>query len=261
DGTARWFRDETMEVFDKGGTFLFRQGIMLDITVSKQTEEMLRLHRDRLAALSRQLLTVRETEQRAIGRELHDQIGQMLTAVQITLEMLPQLPAELAARKLERAREITQELLDRVSLLSLKLRPPMLDDQGLLPALLWHVRRYHEQSGLEVNFQHTDLKDKRFEPEIETTAYRVIQESLTNIARHAQATLVKIDIAVGEEDIEIHIWDNGKGFDPVAAYKKNRGLGGMRERINLLSGRIWIESKPGLGTHIAVHIPVKEMAQ
>jgi signal transduction histidine kinase len=256
DGDVRWILDDTMEVFDPEGRFLFRQGIMLDITSSKQAEELLRLQRDRLAELSRQLVAVREKEQRAIGRELHDQIGQMLTALRITLDTLPHLPPETALQKVTRAAEITDELLDRVSSLSLKLRPSMLDDQGLLPALLWHIRHYQEQSGLQVVFKHKGLREKRFDPEIETTIYRVVQESLTNVARHARATLVNLDIDVNHEQFIVHLRDNGQGFDPVAAFKKNRGLGGMRERVILLHGKLWIESKNGSGTHLSLHLPM-----
>jgi signal transduction histidine kinase len=134
----------------------------------------------------------------------------------------------------------------------------MLDDQGLLPALLWHIRHYQEQSGLQVMFKHTGLREKRFDPEIETTIYRVIQESLTNVARHAQATLIQVDIEVDSDQFTVHIRDNGQGFDPVGALKKNRGLGGMRERVVLLHGKLWIESRPGSGTHIALRLPIGE---
>lgn len=134
----------------------------------KRDEEELRLHRDRLAELSRKLLEAQESERRAIGRELHDQFGQLLTALKLTLETAALLPAHAAQAKLTQALELTSDLLSRTSRLSLDLRPPMLDDFGLVPALLWHINRFEEQSGIHVTFTHYDVQGRRFNPEIET---------------------------------------------------------------------------------------------
>jgi len=229
-----------------------------DITESKEAEGELRLHRDRLAELSRRLVEAHETEQRAIGRELHDQIGQMLTALKLTLDIAAQLPAEEAAQKFVTAQELVDDLMSRVSRLSLELRPPMLDDLGLIPALLWHITRHQEQTGIEIDFKHGNVEGKRFDPEIETTAYRIVQESLTNVARHAQATRVRLEVRGGGGMIEIQIEDNGQGFDPDIALAKNRGLGGMRERVNLLGGTFQIESQVGAGTKKLIRLPIQE---
>ncbi|MBI5826041.1 MAG: PAS domain S-box protein [Chloroflexi bacterium] len=221
----------------------------------------LRLSRDRLAELSRRLVEIHETEQRAIGRELHDQIGQMLTALKLTLEIAAQLPAETAAKKLIGAQELVDDLMSRVSRLSLELRPPMLDDLGLIPALLWHITRFQEQTHINVEFKHGDIEGKRFDPEIETTAYRVAQESLTNVARHARATRVRLKVQIRGGWMEIQIEDNGVGFDPQTALAKNRGLGGMRERINLLGGSFEIESQAGAGAKKLIRLPIQENPQ
>ncbi|HLA08193.1 MAG TPA: PAS domain S-box protein, partial [Anaerolineales bacterium] len=197
--------------------------------VSIQNARLLKetsLRRDRLVELSRQLVQTQETESRTIGRELHDQIGQMLTALKLTLDIAAQLPAEEAAQKFVTAQELVDDLMSRVSRLSLELRPPMLDDLGLIPALLWHITRHQEQTGIEIDFKHGNVEGKRFDPEIETTAYRIVQESLTNVARHAQATRVRLEVRGGGGMIEIQIEDNGQGFDPDIALAKNRGLGG-----------------------------------
>lgn len=231
---------------------------MIDITERKLAQEELRLSRDRLAELSRRLAETRENEARAIGRELHDQIGQMLTAMKITLDLAGQLPAEASAKKIAQAQELTADLLARVSALSLELRPPMLDDLGLLPALLWHVNRYQEQNGIEVEFKHGGIEGKRFAPEIETAAYRCVQESLTNVARHARAARVRLEFRRRGEEMEIQIEDDGVGFDPNAALAKNRGLGGMRERVGLAGGMFEIESEAGKGARMTIRLPWKE---
>jgi len=258
DGEVRWFLDEVMNVRDADGKLVYRQGIMLDITDRKQAEQELRLSRDRLADLSRRLVQTREAEARAIGRELHDQIGQMLTAIKINLDLLPDLPPERAAKKMEQALGIVTELLNRVSRLSLELRPPMLDDLGLVPALMWQIRHHQEQSGTRVDFRHSGVEGVRFDPEIETTLYRVVQEALTNVARHAQATRVKLEVNARGGQLEVQIKDDGQGFDPKIALVKNRGISGMRERVNLLNGSFQIESEPGHGTRISARLPLQE---
>lgn len=258
DGTVRWFLDEVMNVSREDGKFLFRQGIMLDITDRKQAEQELRRSRDQLAHLSRRLVEAHERERRAIARELHDQLGQMLTSIRITLNILPKLRPELAAKKIQRTREITDELLTRVSRLSLELRPYLLDDLGLLPALRWYVSQFQEQSNIEVDFRSEGVEGQRFSPETETTAYRIIQEALTNAARHAHASRILLQLQAGNGQLEIHIQDDGQGFDRDSAFAKNHGLNGMRERVNLMSGSFRVETQPGSGTDILVQLPLKE---
>lgn len=218
----------------------------------------LRLRGDQLTDLSRRLVEAYETQQRTIGRELHDQIGQMLTALKLTLKVAPQLPMEKAKKKLARAQEILDDLLQRVSQLSLELRPPMLDDLGLVPALVWCVNRFQEQAQIEVDFKHSGLETRRFEPETETTAYRVVQEALTNAARHAHATRVRLEVRARGGQLEIRIEDDGQGFDPQAAFEKHRGLSGMRERVGLLNGRFKIDTQAGKGTLVSVELPLGE---
>ncbi len=218
--------------------------------------EETRLSRDRLAELSKKLVEAHETEARAIGRELHDQVGQMLTALKLTLEIAPQLPAEAAAKKYVQAQELLDDLMSRVSALSLELRPPMLDDLGLVPALLWLVNRFHEQTQIVVDFKHSGVEGRRFISEIETTAYRVTQEALTNVARHAQVGRARLEVRVRGEEMEIQISDNGAGFDVESALAKNRGLGGIRERVQLVGGSFRVQSE--VGTRIFIALPLKD---
>ncbi len=222
--------------------------------------EETRLNNDRLAELSRRLVETRESEARAIGRELHDQFGQILTAMKITLDLAGQLPADAAAAKIGQAQTFAADLLDRVSRLSLQLRPPMLDDLGLIPALTWQVNRFQEETGVAVEFEHRGVEGIRFTSEIETTAYRVAQESLTNVARHSRGTRVRLEVQKRGAGMEIQIEDDGVGFDPVAALALNRGLGGMRERVQLVGGTFEIESAPGKGSRKTMRLPWKERA-
>jgi len=224
----------------------------------KRAEEELRLSHNRLKELSRQLIEAQEIERRTIGRELHDQFGQMLTALKLTLETAAQLPPQIAQTKLAQALELTNDLLTRTSRLSLDLRPPMLDDFGLIPALLWHINRFEEQSGIRVNFTHTDIQKQRFAPEIEITAYRVIQEALTNTARHAGANRIRLEVRAGSGELTIEIEDDGKGFDPQQALAKRRGLNSMRERVALAGGSFQIQSRPGDGSRLFIRLPLKE---
>lgn len=237
-----------------------------DVTESRLAERELRLSRDRLKELSRRLAQARETEARAIGRELHDQIGQMLTAMKITLDLAGQLPADAAAKRIEQARDLAGDLLQRVSRLSLELRPPMLDDLGLIPALVWHVTQYQESTGIQVDFKHDGVEGRRFAAEVETAAYRIVQEALTNAARHAGAGRIRLEVRAepgqsvlaGGECMELRIEDDGAGFDPESALAKNRGLGGMRERAHLVGGTFEIKSEKDRGTKILIRLPLLE---
>ncbi|MEW5942136.1 MAG: PAS domain-containing protein, partial [Chloroflexota bacterium] len=257
-GKLDWVRWEIRPWYESsggiGGIILFSEVI----TERRQAQEEIRLHRDRLAELSKKLVEVHETESRAIGRELHDQIGQMLTALKLTVEVAMQLPPDQALQKAVQGRALIDELMARVSSLSLELRPPMLDDLGLVPALLWHVNRFQEQTRVEVDFKHSGVEGKRFGAEIETTAYRVVQESLTNVARHARATRARLEVRAGDGEMEIQIADDGAGFDVESAFAKQRGLGAMRERVQLVGGSFQVESQVGKGARKIVRLPLKE---
>lgn len=244
------------EVMEQDGERYFLSEFV-NLTAVKRVEADLRVSRDRLVELSRRLVEAREREARAIARELHDEIGQSLTALQITLDLAPQVAAERRPALLARAQHLTAELLDKVSQLSQGLRPPMLDDLGLLPALLWLVERFQEQSGLPIDLRYVGPEGRRFPPEIEMTAYRFVQEALTNVARHAHGTRVRVWLQAGEADLRVQIDDDGQGFDQAAALAQNRGLSGLHERVDLVAGQFQIESQPGRGTRLTALLPLQ----
>jgi signal transduction histidine kinase len=219
--------------------------------------------RDRLENHSLQLVQVQEAERRRIARELHDEIGQSLTALRLSLEMCEQLPPEASAARLRDARRRVDELVGRVRELSLNLRPAMLDDLGLLPALLWHFDRYTAQTGIAVVFKHSGLEGRRFASELETAAYRITQEALTNVARHARVREATVRLWTQSGSLCVQIEDHGTGFDPKAVLRAGHssGLSGMRERASLLGGRLVLDSIPGVGTHLTVEFPLPHKQQ
>jgi len=210
--------------------------------------------------LSRQVIKAQENERRAIGRELHDEIGQTLTGLKILVEMVQRQSVETSREKLIQMQDVVGELIDHVNALSLDLRPPMLDDLGLLPALLWFIDRYTSRMNVTVAFQHDGLQNKRLTPAVETAVYRLVQEALTNIARHAKVDTAMVRIMVSEIYLELSVEDQGAGFDVQAAFERSDALGlnGMRERVRLLDGDLKVDSTPGVGTRIFIRLPLNE---
>jgi signal transduction histidine kinase len=219
--------------------------------------EEVRAGRERLEALSRRLVEVQEAERRSVSRELHDEIGQLLTGLKLVLEMGSRGRTEAMKAQLKEAQVLVSDLMERVRDLSLNLRPAMLDDLGLLPALLWHVERYSVQTHVQVDFQHSGL-ERRLAPEIETAVYRIVQEALTNVARHAGVQEAAVRLWADQQTLGVQIQDRGPGFDPEAVLSgmASSGLMGMRERALLLGGRFTVESSPGEGTRVQAELPI-----
>jgi len=219
--------------------------------------EQVRLGRERLKGLSKKLVEVQENERSSLARELHDQIGQVLTGLQFSLESSKNLSGEALKHSLEESQGLIKSLMGQIRENSLSLRPTMLDDLGLLPTLLWHFERYQKQTGIQVLFSHLGF-DRRLSQEVETAIYRVIQEALTNIARYARVQEAEVSLTLDENSISISIIDHGSGFEPGKTLESNRtfGLTGMRERVNLLGGQLEIQSAPQVGTQVQVVLPI-----
>lgn len=238
------------------------------LTYSNQVEkarlfEAVNQQRTQLRTLTQKLNEVQENERRALARELHDEIGQALTAIQINLAAIQkELPANNFVRIRERATEATllaDQILDQVRELALDLRPPMLDDLGLGPTLRWYLKRYSTRLKIEAELTMVGLEARPI-PEIETTLYRVIQEALTNTARHAAASKVCVQLTCDESSVVVVVEDNGQGFDMAevlarAGQPNGMGLLGMRERVTLLGGHFEIEAQPAQGTRLTFRIP------
>ncbi|HEY7023131.1 MAG TPA: PAS domain S-box protein [Ktedonobacterales bacterium] len=239
----------------------------LEQRVHERTRELAGANRS-LRRLSRQVMEVQETERRRIARELHDEIGQALTGVKMMIETAARRTGTNGANTngantTERqgsaldVREAIDDALSRVRELSLDLRPAMLDSLGLLPTLLWRFENYTSQTGIQVEFHHIGL-DQRFAPEVETGAYRIVQEALTNVARHAAVPIVRVQVMAADTMLHIYIIDEGAGFEAEEAIAAglSTGLVGMRERATLLGGVFLVSSTPGGGTTIEVELPL-----
>lgn len=216
---------------------------------------------ERLQHLSQRLLQAQEHERRHLARELHDEVGQSLTGLRMVLELADRLPPEERAAQLAEAHRITQDLIAQIRAISLDLRPAMLDDMGLLPALIWQIKRYREQTGITVELRHWGL-EQRLPLAIETVAYRVIQEALTNIARHAGVDTAHVTVLASHAQVLVQVRDAGCGFvlGDALAHGNSSGLAGMQERVALLGGTLSIETGPGLGTAITVDLPLNKEA-
>ena len=210
-----------------------------------------------LEKLSRQLVNVQEEERKRLSRELHDEVGEIVTGLSFSLQMIPLLKGEDADNSLLRATDLVKELSDKIRNLTLALRPPMLDDLGLLPTLKWHFDRYESRNSIKVQFEHFRI-DRRFTSEHETTVYRIVQEALTNVARHSGSKEVYVRITYEDYSIVIFIENVGKPFDVNAAFNAGitSGLAGMRERALSLGGTFSIQSTIQLGTSLEVTLPV-----
>jgi len=215
---------------------------------------------ERLRLLSRKLMEVQEAERRFLAGELHDEIGQGLTALRLVLDAVDRLAPQGVRARLEDAHKVTNDLIARVRSLSLDLRPPMLDDLGLLAALLWLFDRYTTQTRVQVAFAHHGL-ERRFAPDVETAAFRIVQEALTNVARHAGVSRVTVRAWADAASLEVQVTDEGRGFNADAAMAQgtSSGLAGMRERAVLLGGSLSVESAPGTGACLSAHLPLRVM--
>jgi PAS domain S-box-containing protein len=261
DGAVRVIHERGSVVVDDAGKPIRAFGTAQDITERKQAEEELRASREQLRALAAYLQSVREEERAHISRELHDEIGQGLTAIKLALERSTSGQPPGAATDLERALALANELIGQVRDLSLELRPAMLDDLGLLAALRWHFERYTDQFKIAVDFTQWGLEDRRFSPETETAVYRIVQEALTNVARHAKTDKMAVEIHVGKDLLSVQIKDEGIGFDPHSLpADRTGGLAGMRERAIMLGGQLWLDSASGLGTILRAEIPLHTSA-
>ncbi len=226
--------------------------------------EAVQRQREQLRVLNTRLNEIKEAEQKQLARELHDELGQRLNAIQINLGALKrELNGHLSVTGRERLNEteaITTQTLEQVRELSFNLRPPMLDDLGLVPTLRWYVKQWGKRGGVSAEF-HPPTQPLNLSSTIETNLYRITQEALTNIAKHANASCVHVYLEVISETLKLTVSDDGDGFDLAKvtarrADKVGAGLLGIRERTLLLDGHVEIKTNPTAGTSICVTVPL-----
>lgn len=215
----------------------------------------------RFRGLAKSVWKVQEEERRRLARELHDGIGQTLTAL---INQLRRVQTDGGAiRDLGAAIEVAELALKDVRELSRLLRPPVLDDLGLRAALAWLARTMREHSELLATVDWQAGEDERLDPELETLIFRIAQEGLNNVVKHSGQREARVFVRRHADSIEFEIADSGRGFDPVqvlspAGGAAGLGLRGMRDRVELFGGRLAIESQPGAGSRLRVVVPLPE---
>ncbi len=251
--------------------FLFSvEGALLSWLINKlrlASEEII-VSREELRELAEQQRLIRETEQKRIAREIHDELGQALTGLKLRIHLLkgragakdidqpdPALDGQLE----EFAKEI-DVTIGTVRRIATELRPSVLDDFGLVAAIEWQTNDFAERSGIDCMFR-SNVDEIDIDPDASTGVFRILQEALTNILRHADATQVRVNFARHNDEIELTIEDNGRGIAPKAS-KQHRSLGllGMKERTRLLGGEITFSTPKGGGTLVKLRVPVPNLA-
>jgi signal transduction histidine kinase len=222
-------------------TFAARAAVAADLST--------RVQRDAL----RRVVAAQELERRRLARELHDETGQALTSILLGLKAVEEAPDEDRRQAAAELRELVVTTLQDVRRLAVELRPKALDDFGLVPALERLAETFSEQTGIELQLE--AQLGERLSPEIETALYRIVQEALTNVVKHASARRVSILLMRKHASVSAVIEDDGLGFEPSEAREDGLGLTGMRERLDLIDGRFEIESRPGSGTTIVAEVP------
>jgi signal transduction histidine kinase len=233
----------------------------LQVKVQERTQELEDLYRELQkkeevrGELLKKVIAVQEEERKRIARELHDETSQDLATLLLSIETTGHSGPEELKKKFIQMKALTGRTLDSIHRLILDLRPSVLDDLGLTSAIRWVAESRLEPLGIDLTFAVTG-QERRLKPEIETTLFRIGQEAISNIARHAEANSVSIALEFAESRIGLEVEDNGQGFDINEFPDGSFGLMGMKERATLLDGTFAIDSQPGNGTRLAVTIPV-----
>jgi PAS domain S-box-containing protein len=238
-------------------------GIGFDISRLKDAQNLLRQSEEDLRDLASSLQNVREEERAAIAREIHDELGQQLTAIKLDVSWLDRkIAGDIVIKdRITGVLAMLTEMIQSIRRISTQLRPSILDDLGLLEALKWLARDFQKRTGIRIELDCPE-ESLKVEPAVTTGLFRIFQETLTNIARHAEATDVSAKLYMEDERLVLTIADNGKGFDPAAAKKKKTlGLLGMKERTLMMKGAYEIDSQPGKGTSLRFMIPLESLQQ
>jgi len=269
-GETRWISHYCQPVFSPDGEWLGRRASNRDITDRKNTEEALRKSEEQLRHLSTQLLEVQEHERKRIAGELHDSIGQSLTAIKFGLEnalsRIRQGETEGSSESLEALIPVVQQASEEVRQIHTNLRPSLLDDLGIVMTVSWFCREF-EKLYLGIRIEKAIEVEEKDMPEcLDIVVFRILQEALNNVAKHARANLVRVSLKETRGQIELAVEDNGRGFDAKDAYslmtpKEGFGLTSMKERTELSGGIFVIESEKGAGTTVRASWPVKETSR
>jgi PAS domain S-box-containing protein len=262
-GRIAWYRVNLGPLVEEGRvTGLISIASLVD--AEKRAQAELRRSRKRMEGLSQRLLKVQEEERRRMAREIHDELGQSLTALRMDLVWMREHldgASEPGKARIGKALELVGKTIETVRKLAGDLRPGMLDDLGLVPTLDWQMNEFRERSGTSCEFD-CSPEDIELDPALSVTVFRVFQEALTNVARHAGATRVSVNLRVETGTLELSIQDNGRGItQQETRSSKSIGLIGIRERVRWCGGRVSICGVAGKGTTVKVRMPIDKVAE
>jgi PAS domain S-box-containing protein len=250
DGEVRQLRSHGEAMRDEAGRTVKVVGACLDITEHKAAEAQLR-------ALSRRLVEAEETERRRIARELHDQVGQNLSALNINLDIvMGSLQDPALRRRMEDSLKLVDGTLQSIETVMAELRPPLLDEYGLGAAIGWYAEEYAQRTGIQVSVDKSRDPGRGLRPEAAVALFRIAQEALNNVAKHANARLVRIGLWLEGDEMNLFIADDGSGFDAAQGSRGRWGMTTMRERAEAAGGRFLIDSVPGRGTTVRAAVPL-----
>lgn len=261
NGSTAWVIGQAIPERDADGAIVGYVGTTTDITDRKLAEKEMEESSQKLRQLTTHLLNIREEERKRIGREIHDELGQQLTAIKMDISWIAKKtdPSQEAFKtKLQNVIALLDGGNQSIRRILNELRPVILDDYGLLEALRWQAQQFTANTHIPVAMTASE-SDMRIPEEISTCIFRIFQEALTNITRYAKATQVKVSLDIDSDSVLLNIEDNGLGFDTeLTKTKKSFGILGMKERVASLNGRFDLASVPGNGTRISIHIPITQ---
>jgi PAS domain S-box-containing protein len=255
DGTLKYLRSIGHPMLDHASDLVEFTGVLMDVSERKRAEQELQRSFRHVRTLSARLQSVGEEERKRVAREIHDELGQALTAIKIDVSALaPDLPVR-HERRVESILNLIDQTIKAVRRISTELRPGILDDLGLVAAVEWAAEEFQERTGIVCSLE-VQPDSSAIDPECATALFRIFQETLTNVARHAKATRVDVRLAEENGDITLDVRDNGSGASEKQLLSgKSLGIAGMRERALLLGGAFEASGAPGKGTTVRVRIP------
>ena len=260
-GDEKMVWEQGRGVYSDTGELIALEGFITNITDRHKMEEELKSSHEKLRNLSNRLQTIREQEKSRIARQVHDELGQSLTALKMDIlhfeQKLPSNSADLR-KQFQSMTKIIDNTIQSVQRIAMELRPPILDAFGLCEAIAWQAGEYNKKLGIQFDLnclqEHVEL-----EKELETTLFRIFQETLTNIARHAEASHVRVSLSQVNRYLVFEIEDNGKGIKKEHIEDPNSlGLIGIQERVHPWNGQVQFEGSPEKGTTVTVKIPLKQ---
>ncbi|GEP10097.1 hypothetical protein MGN01_19420 [Methylobacterium gnaphalii] len=257
DGLLRWYDTIKSPIWDESNNIVGTVGISRDITKRKAAEAELIASREQLRKLSEFEQQTREQERARIARELHDELGQTLTAIKMDLAWMRDRLGEpdIVQARIERLIGIADRSVVDLRRIATELRPLILDELGLRAAIEWLTQSMSERSGIPITLAFED--GQIYDPEVSTAAFRIVQEALTNVLRHGAATHAEVNARNEGDALVIAVSDDGCGIDRATSGKGRLGLAGMRERARLLGGSVAIDGKVGAGTTVRVRLPLE----